>query len=75
MMQSNILFPRQGRDFLYFILLFVALITLVVASLTMYVGIFIRLNKRIVWQTVLPAGLTHRRISTNQRTTKSLKYP
>ncbi|EKE40799.1 papain family cysteine protease domain containing protein [Entamoeba nuttalli P19] len=47
MMQSNILFPRQGKDFLFFILLFVSLVTLVVASLCVYVGIFVHLNTRI----------------------------
>ncbi|ELP88240.1 hypothetical protein EIN_225730 [Entamoeba invadens IP1] len=47
MMQSHTLFPREGKDFLLFILIFVSLTTLVVSSLCIYVGIFVHLNTRI----------------------------
>ncbi|KAL7715695.1 Papain family cysteine protease domain containing protein [Entamoeba marina] len=47
MMQSNILFPHQGKDFLLFLLLFVALTILTISSLGMYTGIFVHMNSRI----------------------------
>ena len=47
MMQSTILFPKGGKDHLYFWLLFGSLSVLVIASLVVYIGIFVRMTNRL----------------------------
>ncbi|KAL7716023.1 Papain family cysteine protease domain containing protein [Entamoeba marina] len=47
MMQSNILFPRHGKQFIPFFLLLGSLVILTLAALGTYIGIFVHINSRI----------------------------
>ena len=47
-MQESILFPRQGKNYIFFLTIYVSIMVFVIASLCIYVAIFLQINDRLV---------------------------